>query len=248
MNEITVASDETGVNSEISTLFERAKTELPHDITDELEAEAWIAKRIIEISETQRRQKQTIQVLLASWINNNIHGPVWANHPNHYESLREFLNDVGTEEEGNTLTPSVISEIISVSEIIVPYCSAHNIPINGFIVSGLWTKLRETISYIRALVEDDEPEAIKAVLEDVRAFPRREALREKYRRNREGKIGLSDAIIMAGIGKAVVVTVVPLSELTTIRRALGRYTEWTSFTASKKLSESTIEIKVKHEL
>ena len=241
MNEIKTGS--TTFDEEIAILYDMAAEELPAAVTAEEEIEAWIAKRVIEISEMQRKQKQTIQVLLATWINDYEKGsPIWANHPNHYGSLREFLNDVGTESEGNKLTPSVITEIVTISDTIVPYCRANKIEINGFIVGKLWTKFREVVSYIKMLVEDDDPSAINAVLSDVKALPTRDALREKYRNNRDAKPAKSEALTKNGT--SIVVTVVPTESLADIKRALGRYTEWDTI-AVGKFGDRVVNITVK---
>ena len=240
MNEITTNQV---VQGEIGLLYDLAAQELPDEVTEKKQIEAWISKRMLELSEIQRKQKQTIQVLLTTWIAGAEEGePIWMNHPNNYPTLRDFLYDVGTEEDGNKLNPSVISEIVTIAEIIVPYCNANGIDINGFIVSKMWTKLREVISYVRALVENDKKEEILDVLEDVKALPSRDALREKYRKVHNPKTAKSDVLSKNGV--SVVVTVVQTDELSDIKRALSRYTKWDAI-AVGKFGAGIVDIKVK---
>lgn len=231
------------VRGEMDSLVARAVSELPEDITDELQSIAWIAKRIIELSEKDRRDKQTIQLMITTWlVANDEYGYVWMNHPNNYQSLREFLYDVGTEEEGNKLSPSVISEIITISEIIVPYCRDNGIDFESYITGSLWTKVREVVSYIRRLIENNNNEEILDVLDDVRTFPSRDALRFKYRSNRGERRARSECITRNGT--SIVVTVVPTENLSDVRRALGRYTEWDTFT-NAHYNSGVVDIKVR---
>jgi hypothetical protein len=240
MNEIT---KNTVMQGEISLLYDEAALQVPEDVVEEKQVKAWISKRVLELSEIQRKQKQTIQVLLVSWITDTNGGePIWTHHPNNYETLRDFLMDVGTEREGNKLSPSVVSEMISVAEIIVPYCRANGIDIDVFIASKMWTKLREVVSYIRSLVENNEREEILDVLDDVKALPSRLALREKYRKTRNPKYARSDVVTKNGT--SIVVTVVSTDQLADIKRALGRHTDWDAI-AVGKFGDRTVNITVK---
>lgn len=211
--------------SEFSELFEAAASELPRDVIDQDQARAWIGKRILELEESARKKKRTTQVLLANWLANSAeYGHIWMDHPDGYETYRDFLNAVGTPADGNQLDPSVISEMVSIAEVITPYCRDHGITVDGYITTKLWTKLRETIPALKAAIVDDDLAMVQAILADVKALPNRDALRLKYRAQRSDKIAVADSI--SRNGQSVVVLAVPTAHLADVKRAVGRVADW----------------------
>jgi len=213
--------------SDMSKLVEIALKDLPSDIEEESQAVAWVVKRILELGQQGRHRQRTIQMALVSWIANGDMGRIYQAHPEHYPDLRSFLKSVGTREKGNQLSPSTITEMVTVADIFVPFCQDNDIEFQHFIATDLWTKAREAMTAIKAAIVKDDAVSVVAILQDVVELPSRDAVREKYRSRSNEKFGRSDLIL--GNGVSVVVTIVPTSRISDIKRALGRYTEWDAF-------------------
>lgn len=213
-------------NPVIESLFERAAKDLPaylSDQKDELPAAAWIAQRMLGLAERDRKNHQTVQALLTDWLSNGELGKLWMEHPNDYPNLREFLRDVGTEEEGNKLGEPVISDLVAISDIIVPYCRAHDMEASSFFTANLWTRFRAVIPTLRKAAEADQINVIREVLDDVKALPTG-TLRLKYHGQRKDKIAVGDSVQKNGT--TVIVLVAPTAETTALRQQLGRYVDW----------------------
>jgi hypothetical protein len=206
----------------VTVLYDRAAQELPAEYAaNEQQAAAWIAKRMLEISELDRKQNQTVQVLLANWLFNGDMGQLWQDHPNAYPTFRDFLNDVGSEREGNKLSPPVISDMCAIAETIVPYCEDNGIEVDGYITGAMWTRFRETIPVLRRAAEDDDLDKVNEILEAVRTTQNRQALRDQYRTRRTTAVGKGD--VVAHNGLAVVAVVIPSAEIANVKAVLSRY-------------------------
>lgn len=207
-------------NETLVELYDRASLDLPEGLNKRQSA-AWVAKRMLEISERDRRNAQTVQALLATWIVNGDLGAIWMEHPKNYSSFREFLRDVGTERDGNQLSQSSISDMVAIAEIIVPKMRECGIEVNGYITSDLWTKFREAIPALRAAEDKSE---LENILNDVKSFPTRDAVIAKYRQSRTGKIGKADRVRDGD--KTIFKVVVPSEYAQKISSVLGRYVDW----------------------
>lgn len=229
-------------NDALSSLTNEATRQLPDWIEGEEEARAWVARRVIELAESQRKSIYTVQVLLCNWIvNNDEYGPVWMAHPDKPRTFREFLKSVGNEQEANKLSPSSISDMAAMAEIIVPFAKSNGIDINPYITSSLWTKLRETIPVLRGCAENEDVDTLQDVLSDVKALPTRDAVRTKYRSQGDKKPGISDYGYQNGT--AVFVTMVPTEDISAVRRALSSVSEF-SVIAAMQFGDDNVDIKI----
>jgi hypothetical protein len=239
MGSIAVTDEYQGV---VNELFDEATRELPNDL-NEAQAMAWTARRMLEISERQRKRKQTVQVLLSTWVVNGEMGQIWMAHPDKPETFRDFLKSVGTERDNNQLSPSTISDMVAIAEMIVPFCKNNNVPVDGYITGELWTKFREAIPVMREAVETGSLVSMKSILADVKALPSRDAVRQKYRdqRNPDEKLSTSDVIRING--KTVIVTLVGNGDLVAVKRALGKVSRWDAIAAAQ-VEDKLITIRI----
>ena len=208
----------------LSELYARASSEVPDFIDQENARTAWIAKRMLELAESDRKRQQTLQIMLANFLVNGDLGSVWMYHPNNYRSFKEFLLDIGTELEGNKLSRTVINDALAVAEVIVPYCNAHGIAVGQYITAELWPKFREAIPVIKRAISHNDQVALNAILTNVREFVGREAIIQEYRRSRAGVIGRGDTI--TNNETTLIVLAVPTDEAIIIKRAVGRFIDW----------------------
>lgn len=217
-------------NKEIERLREEALAELPAYVTEENEARAWVARRILEICERERRSKQTLQALLITWTFNGEFGQIWMDHPDHPSTFKEFLQSVGSDAENNKLSPSVVSNMSAIAEVIVPFCKDNGIEVDGYLTTTLWTKFQEAIPMLKRAALNGDLDTINRVLFDVKALPTRDAMRAKYRKVR-GTDTFAVSDIIYGKDRVVVVTVLDPDDLPVLKGVLSRSSSWEAIAA-----------------
>ncbi|MBD3309511.1 hypothetical protein GF348_24240 [candidate division KSB3 bacterium] len=221
---------------EVLEYFNRAQAQLPSTITNPAEQEAWVARRTIELSEGNVSKTRALQALLLSWIYEQ---NIWLNHPEKPDTFRDFLKSIGSEQEGNMLSPSAISDFNTVAEVIAPYCNHADIPIRQAITGKNWSKFRVGIPAMRrAIEEDDDPQpVIESVVADVKALPSRSAMREKYQKPRDDKIGVGDSLHRDD--KVHVHLVIDGDEWPTLKSQLSRKVDW-----EVMMLQSDVEVRI----
>lgn len=226
----------------IETVFNEAESELPDRLDPESPAgAAWVAKRMLEILERGRSSAQTIQALLVSWINNGELGRLWMAHENNYPTLRDFLNDVGTEHEGTKLSVSVISDMLAVAEVIVPYCVEHEIDTSGFFVSGVWSRLRASVPALRRAILSNDEDSVVEIVEDTKRMPVA-AIRAKNRQRKVEHFAVGDMVTYNG--NRIVVLVVNPASWKAIKHRMSGMVEWSPRAAIKGFDGDEVELAV----
>jgi hypothetical protein len=234
--EIVLVDDQPG--EIINNLATRAHSELPDNIRDDDQQKAWVAKRMIEIAQRDRNSWSIVQALLAVWVGE---GELWRYHPQGYSSLREFLGGVGNDVENNHLSPSSISDMVAVADVISPYCASNGIEVSGFITSDLWAKFREGIPSLRDAVKRRDIDAVNAILSDVKALSTRDAMRKKHRQPRTEKPGKGECFGSNGV--SFIVVEVPSDQLGRVKSAFSSFVEWDSLDrAVERGRKVTIEL------
>ena len=215
----------------IVSLFDRAKEQLPAHLegeTNSAKAAAWVAQRMLAMAESDRKNMQTVQALLATWIVNGELGELWMEHEANYPTFRDFLRDVGTEQEGNTLSAPVISDLVSIAERIVPYCRTHGVETDSYFAASLWSRLRAVIPALNKAIESNDITDVRRILGDVEALPS-STLRLMYHgRNRDRSV-MADMI--SRNGTSVIVVVLPTDDTAAVRQLLSRKVEWGTIAA-----------------
>lgn len=208
---------------EIEALYERAKQRLPKTIVDPHAQRAWIVREVLGEAELNRNRSRSLQALLVAWIYEE---HIWADHPERPGSFRDFLNGVGSDQEGNKLSPTAISHLSSIAEIILPYCRSIGIDAKPLLSGQMWPKFREAISALRKAIEqepDPEP-VVRHILGRVEALPHREAVRLEFQKQRNKKAIIGDSLQVNG--KIVVALLVPPDEWPDLKSRLSRHTDW----------------------
>jgi hypothetical protein len=245
--ELALKLDDAEIEQQVKALVDQATEELPSYIENEDEARAWVSRRVLELGERGRRMRQTVQALLGSWVVNGQYGQIWMNHPDRPPSFRAFLESVGSgvenHGEDNRLSPSVISDVVAIAEVIVPFCADQGIGVSGYITTQLWTKFREAIPPLRKAAESNDAAQALNILADVKALPNRDAVRAKYRKPRSGLLGKGDTLSLNG--HSLVIISLPTELLTDLKRVLGRYVDWQVIAAQQSASDTSITVKVK---
>jgi len=199
---------------------------------------------MLEISEGERRKKQTVQVLLTTWMTAGKFGQLWMAHPDNPDTFRDFLLSVGTKQEGNQLSKNTISDMAAIGDIIAPFCKENDIEFGGYVTTKLWTKLRETIPALRRAAKDGDQDTVLAILSDVKALPTRDAIREKYRKQRDSSVPVAVSDIVYLNGKVIVVTVTDAEDLHIVKSALSRITTWDVIAAQQGTRKKITTLKV----
>lgn len=220
-----ITTSRTTADEILGRLQAIALQEVPEAYLDNEDvATAWAAQRVLELAQEERHAIFTVQALLCIWVVNGDQGQVWMNHPNGYGSFRDFLKDVGGNNDDRKLAPSTISDMCTIAEIIVPFCEFHSIDIAQYVTSDLWPKFQEVIPTIRAMVAEEDIAGIREVLEDVVNLPTRDAVRAKYRKSRNNIVAVGD--VVSKNGQSAVLIIVPTADVAAIKGAVGRYVDW----------------------
>lgn len=235
---ITSIIHETG----LKTLFDQALLELPEGL-NENQGVAWVSKRMLELAEKQRRTQQTSQALLVAWLAGGPMGAIWTAHPDGYPSLRDFLRSIGTPDEGNQLSESVISELVAVGDDIVPYANQRGINVVGVLAGTGWTKFREAIPYLRKCAKDNDDEAFSIAMDNIANLPSRDAVRELYRKPHEReRTAIADRVEINGIIYFVVACRDQMDAMA-VQAAISRNAAWDAVAHGKPNGQG-VEIKV----
>jgi len=225
----------------IENLFDRAAAQLPSRIPQETPvAAAWVAKRMLELSEGDRRHRQTIQALLSDWIVNGELGELWMEHEDGYATFRDFLKGVGTEAEGNQLSLSVISDLAAIAQIISPYCAYNDIDSGSLFTANLWSRFRAAVPALRNAIKEDDKAAVHNIVNDVKMLPAA-SIRQKYRRVERGD-SVGDVVINDDVAVFVIVT--DRDSVASLKQVLAQHVTW-SVIADAKFSNDVAKIIVK---
>jgi len=113
----------------------------------------------------------------------------WQTHPLGYSSLREYLQDTG-------LNKTQVSNLTMVGELLVPFCDAARIPIDHLLEKEHRSKTRNAIPALRSAIKANNKEQVQEILHDVEKAKNRDAIRKKYRNQRE-KYGRGTTVALA---------------------------------------------------
>ena len=211
--------------TELEDLQLRATEELPSYLEPESEAAiAWVARRVLELCEIGRKRSQTVQAILATWAYDNA---IWMAHPDQPATFREFLKGVGATDERARLSPSVISDMSAIAEIIVPFADEIGLDPRVFFGDHMWTKFREAVPKLRAAAKEEDAHEFRRILGVVKELPNRDAVREELRAQRGNKDWSGD--IITRNGRSIVVLALPTEQLHEAKRVLSTRTQWDVF-------------------
>ena len=206
---VPVGAAETAI---LQHLLDTAKDQVFADhgdvVVDETAAQAEITQRMLIEAERQRTLQRAAQGFIVAYVTRN---DLWKFHPDGYTTLRDFLKNSG-------LDPTQVSRLNSLGEHIIPYCDAHDISIDPYLTEKHWSKLRAAISVLRKATAEDDPDQVRAILEDVRKAVDRDAIRSKYAKKKE-KVAHGTTVALAD-GRTMLVAVCDDEEA--VRKLISR--------------------------
>lgn len=156
-----------------------------HDGGPELEAE--ILFEAIAATVHVKDAASTMQMHLVADVARK---QAWQFHPNGYDTLRDFLKDAG-------LAQSQVSNLTFIGGVLVPYCDAEGIPVDHLLSKDHRAKTRNAIPALRSAIGDNDREKVKEILDDVEKAKNRDAIRLKYRNQRD-KYGRGTTVNLPG--------------------------------------------------
>lgn len=177
--------------------------------------EAEITMRMLTLSEARRSVQKVAQGFIVAYVARE---QLWRGHPDGFSCLRQFLQAAG-------LSHGTVCDLVSLGDIIVPFCDHHKIEIDKALTPGQWPNLREAISALRRAAKADDVSLAEEILQDVRSATTRGAVREKYRKHRAG-LGHATTMRLPG-GRMLMVALINDDEaIQDIVRRLGGCLKW----------------------
>lgn len=208
----------------IATVVAKRKM-LPASVDDESTGQrrAIIALDALALSEENRDTQRATQGLLVAMIARE---SWWRFHPDGFDSLREYLRASG-------MSPSNVSILNSLGEVVVPFCDHHKIDIDEAITTREWPKLREAITALKCAARDDDPEAARGILGTVLTAVGRQSVRDKYAKKKH-RLGHGTTFSQED-GRVVMIIILDHDDATGVLvRKIAGSVEWDLVGTTKK--------------
>lgn len=197
------------------------------------ELESEITLRMLAFSENHRKTQQVAQGFIVAYVARK---QLWRNHPDGFTNLRYFLQAAG-------LSHGTVCDLVSLGDIIVPFCDHHGLGIDRALTIEQWPKLREAISALRRAAKSKDAEGAREILEDVKTATSRDAVREKYR-VRRANLGHGTTLRLPD-GRVLLVAVLDDEDaIETVVRRLSGALKWDLVVGQQAGAEGVLKLGV----
>jgi len=182
---------------------------LPDGYTSRNNKMAAVSRVVLQDTIEQQATIRSIQMAIIAEVARK---KLWLYHPptqdyeNGYGGMIDFIKDCGFVTDKGALT-STGSYLLSIGEVIVPFCDDHNIQIDEYMTNSLRPKLEYAITEIKSRIKEEDVSGVQEVLGKVRSYRDRESIAAEFHKPRTDRIGRATTVRLPD-GRAALVSIV----------------------------------------